>query len=93
MGPMDASLGKKIEEIDGVDNHNRENMVFCCGEAQLYTLDQLMRGSAELLGRGIIGTTYKAVVNGSFILTVKRLDAGQTARASGYFERHMEMVG
>ncbi|KAK4260111.1 hypothetical protein QN277_003269 [Acacia crassicarpa] len=93
MGSMDASPGKKIEEIDVVDNHNRENLVFCCGEAQLYTLDQLMRGSAELLGRGTIGTTYKAVVDGRFFLTVKRLDAGKTARASGNFERHMEMVG
>ncbi|XP_028760495.1 probable inactive receptor kinase At5g67200 [Neltuma alba] len=94
MDVMDAPPGKKMEVIDGADHHNREKLVFCCGEAQLYTLEQLMRGSAELLGRGSIGTTYKAVVDGRFTLTVKRLDAGKSARTSGQvFERHMEMVG
>ncbi|XP_054810599.1 probable inactive receptor kinase At5g67200 isoform X2 [Prosopis cineraria] len=93
MEAMDAPPGKRTEEIDGA-HHNSENLVFCCGEAQLYTLEQLMRGSAELLGRGSIGTTYKAVVDGRHTLTVKRLDAGKTAGTNGQvFERHMEMVG
>lgn len=53
-----------------------------------------MRASAELLGRGTIGTTYKAVLDNQLIVTVKRLDANKTA-ATGEeaFEQHMEAVG
>ncbi|KAL3726062.1 hypothetical protein ACJRO7_031018 [Eucalyptus globulus] len=69
-------------------------LVFCAGESQLYTLEQLMRVSAELLGRGTIGMTYKAVLNNQLIVTVKRLDAGKTAGTSeGVFEGHMDSVG
>ncbi|KAL7141430.1 hypothetical protein ABFS83_08G052000 [Erythranthe nasuta] len=70
------------------------NLVFCSGEEELYTLEQLMRASAELLGRGTIGTTYKAVMANQLIVTVKRLDACKTAVTSGEeFEQHMESVG
>ncbi|XP_061343145.1 probable inactive receptor kinase At5g67200 [Gastrolobium bilobum] len=72
------------------------SLVFCAGEAQVYTLDQLMKGSAELLGRGCLGTTYKAVLDNRLIVTVKRLDAGKMAASVAtkeVFERHMESVG
>ncbi|CAK9175573.1 unnamed protein product [Ilex paraguariensis] len=70
------------------------NFVFCAGERQLYTLEQLMKASAELLGRGTIGSTYKAVMDYQLIVCVKRLDAGKTKITSGErFERHMEGVG
>ncbi|KAL0424170.1 UNVERIFIED_CONTAM: putative inactive receptor kinase [Sesamum radiatum] len=70
------------------------SLVFCSGEEELYTLDQLMRASAELLGRGTIGITYKAVMSSQLIVSVKRLDACKTAITSGEeFEQHMEAVG
>lgn len=53
-----------------------------------------MRASAELLGRGTVGTTYKAVLDNQLILTVKRMDANKTAvTGSQVFEHHMEAVG
>ncbi|KAH6803915.1 Leucine-rich repeat protein kinase family protein [Perilla frutescens var. frutescens] len=70
------------------------NLVFCSGEEELYTLEQLMRASAELLGRGTIGTTYKAVMANQLIVSVKRLDACKTAITTGEaFEQHLECVG
>ncbi|KAL4378744.1 hypothetical protein GQ457_02G014890 [Hibiscus cannabinus] len=70
------------------------NLVFVGGEVEGYGLEQLMRASAELLGRGTMGTTYKAVVDRQLILTVKRLDAGKTAATTGEdFEQHMDAVG
>ncbi|KAG8384350.1 hypothetical protein BUALT_Bualt04G0109000 [Buddleja alternifolia] len=70
------------------------NLLFCSGEEEVYTLEQLMRASAELLGRGTIGTTYKAVMANQLIVSVKRLDACKTAITSGEaFEQHMETVG
>lgn len=69
-------------------------LVFCNGEAELYTLEILMRASAELLGRGTIGTTYKAVLDNQLIVSVKRLDACKTALTSAEtFDQHMEAVG
>ena len=89
---VDSLKVKRMEEIERA--HKSGKLVFCYGEAQQYTLEQLMRASAELLGRGSVGTTYKAVLDSRLILTVKRLDAGKTAVTSGeVFERHMEMVG
>ncbi|KAG6491167.1 probable inactive receptor kinase At5g67200 [Zingiber officinale] len=69
-------------------------LVFCAGETQVYALEQLMKSSAEMLGRGKLGTTYKAVLQNSLIVTVKRLDATKLA-ATGKeaFERHMDVVG
>ncbi|CAI9282886.1 unnamed protein product [Lactuca saligna] len=84
---------KKLE----LPQHHREksgNLIFCEGESAMYSLEQLMSASAELLGRGVIGTTYKAVMDNQLIVTVKRLDAGKTATTSGEaFERHLEAVG
>ncbi|XP_073038600.1 probable inactive receptor kinase At5g67200 isoform X2 [Primulina eburnea] len=69
-------------------------LLFCSGDEEDYTIDQLMRASAELLGRGTLGTTYKAVMASQFIVSVKRLDACKTAITSGdEFEQHMEVVG
>ncbi|PIN17277.1 Serine/threonine protein kinase [Handroanthus impetiginosus] len=78
--------------------HNRMvkggRLVFCSGEEEIYTLEELMRASAELLGRGTIGTTYKATMASQLIVSVKRLDASKTAITSGEaFEQHMEAVG
>ncbi|KAK1323115.1 putative inactive receptor kinase [Acorus calamus] len=76
-------------------------LVFCAGEAGDYTMEQLMRASAEMLGRGTVGTTYKAtMMDGLRVVTVKRLDAwkgdgaGTSAGLSKEgFERGMDEVG
>jgi serine/threonine protein kinase len=53
-----------------------------------------MRASAELLGRGTMGTTYKAVLDNRLIVCVKRLDASKLSDGSKeVFEPHMESVG
>ncbi|XP_074308787.1 putative inactive receptor kinase At5g67200 [Silene latifolia] len=87
----------KSEEIGGGGGRKREksgNLVYCEGEGRLYTLEQLMRASAEMLGRGMLGTTYKAKLDNQLIVTVKRLDAMRMSGVNGQmFERHMEVVG
>uniref|UniRef100_A0A5B7BJJ9 Protein kinase domain-containing protein n=1 Tax=Davidia involucrata TaxID=16924 RepID=A0A5B7BJJ9_DAVIN len=87
-------LEEKVKKVQGMQVAKSGSLVFCAGEAQLYSLEQLMRGSAELLGRGTVGTTYKAVLDNRLIVSVKRLDAGKLAGTSReLFERHMESVG
>ncbi|KAM7517042.1 hypothetical protein LguiA_006625 [Lonicera macranthoides] len=84
-------LEEKVKKVQSIKSGS---LVFCAGESRLYALDQLMRASAELLGKGSIGTTYKAVLDNRLIVCVKRLDAGKLAGTSHEeFERHMESVG
>ncbi|KAL8124941.1 putative inactive receptor kinase At5g67200 [Apium graveolens] len=84
-----------VEKNVGVAKREKSgNLIFCDGETPFCSLEQLMRALAELLGRGSIGTTYKAVMDNQLTVTVKRLDAGKTAVTSGEaFERHLEAVG
>ncbi|KAM0834956.1 hypothetical protein ACQ4PT_063260 [Festuca glaucescens] len=71
-------------------------LTFCAGEATSYNLEQLMRASAEVLGRGSVGTTYKAVLDGRLVVIVKRLDAakiGPAASEAETFEQNMDVIG
>ncbi|GLT34223.1 hypothetical protein SLA2020_087490 [Shorea laevis] len=91
---QETELKEKVKRVQGMKVAKGGNLVFCAGEAQLYTLDQLMTASAELLGRGTMGITYKAVLDNRLIVTVKRLDAGRLAGISKeMFKQHMESVG
>ncbi|KAL8230928.1 hypothetical protein R6Q57_000706 [Mikania cordata] len=88
-------LEEKVKKVQqGIAMGKSGNLVFCAGEPQLYTIEQLMTASAELLGRGTVATTYKAVLENRLIVCVKRLDnarlAGTTKEA---FERHIAAVG
>lgn len=99
--PSNQGIAKEKKILQVPESHFNNNepikgagLVFCNGEAELYSLEILMRASAELLGRGTIGTTYKAVLDNQLIVSVKRLDAGKTALTSAEtFDQHMEAVG
>ncbi|CAL9098805.1 unnamed protein product [Musa textilis] len=69
-------------------------LVFCAGEAPIYNLEHLMRASAEMLGRGSLGSTYKAMLDSRMAVTVKRLDKKKLgSMAKEGFERQMDTVG
>ncbi|EPS67543.1 hypothetical protein M569_07228, partial [Genlisea aurea] len=57
-----------------------------------YTLEDLLKASAETLGRGTIGSTYKAVMESGYIVTVKRLKDGSYPTMVE-FRRHIEILG
>ncbi|CAK7347502.1 unnamed protein product [Dovyalis caffra] len=91
---QENELEERVKRVQGMHVGKSGSLAFCAGEAHLYTLDQLMRASAELLGRGTMGTTYKAVLDNRLIVSVKRLDASKLSDASkDVFEQHMESVG
>ncbi|GAV90467.1 Pkinase domain-containing protein/LRR_8 domain-containing protein, partial [Cephalotus follicularis] len=63
------------------------------GDQQMsYSLDDLLKASAETLGRGTMGSTYKAVMESGFIVTVKRLKDARYPRLEE-FSRHMDLLG
>jgi hypothetical protein len=66
-------------------------LTFYAGEAASYSLEQVMRASVEVLGRGSIGTAYKAVLDGRLVVIVKRLDVAVLEAET--FERNMDAVG
>ncbi|CAL5354394.1 unnamed protein product [Camellia sinensis] len=71
------------------------SLVFCGGggeEEMSYSLEDLLKASAETLGRGTMGSTYKAVMETGFIVTVKRLKDAKYPRPEE-LRRHMEVLG
>ena len=69
-------------------------LVFCSGVAEMYSLEELLRASAETLGRGEVGSTYKAVMETGFIVTVKRMrDPSAGGVGATEFGRRAEELG
>lgn len=63
------------------------------GDQQMsYSLEDLLKASAETLGRGTMGSTYKAVMESGFIVTVKRLKDARYPRLEE-FGRQMDVLG
>lgn len=57
-----------------------------------YGLEELLKASAETLGRGTMGSTYKAVMESGYIVTVKRFKDSRFPRMEE-FRRHIEILG
>ncbi|XXG89909.1 hypothetical protein AAC387_Pa12g1800 [Persea americana] len=71
------------------DENNR--LVFFEGCSYAFDLEDLLRASAEVLGKGTFGTAYKAVLEDATTVVVKRLkDVGVGKREFG---QQMEIVG
>ncbi|VAH53131.1 unnamed protein product [Triticum turgidum subsp. durum] len=57
---------------------------------QSFELDDLLRRSAEVLGEGTVGTTYKTTLDGGYETVFKRLRDVDLPKV--YFEQHMRMI-
>lgn len=75
----------------GVQEAEKNKLVFFEGNSYNFNLEDLLRASAEVLGKGAFGTAYKAVLDEETAVVVKRLkEVGVTKKE---FEQHMEIVG
>ncbi|KAL6626685.1 hypothetical protein ACP70R_030411 [Stipagrostis hirtigluma subsp. patula] len=71
-----------------------EDLSSSSGGTRRFQLDELLRASAEMLGKGGCGTAYKAVLDDGTVLAVKRLrDATAAAASKKDFEHHMAVLG
>ncbi|KAG6546622.1 hypothetical protein Mapa_011811 [Marchantia paleacea] len=68
-------------------------LVFFDDSQQRFELEDLLRASAEMLGKGSFGTAYKAVLESGMIVAVKRLRDLRTETSRSDFENHMELLG
>ncbi|KAE8736414.1 putative inactive receptor kinase [Hibiscus syriacus] len=83
----DFALKKTASESR--DKNNR--LVFFEGCNLAFDLEDLLSASAEVLGKGIFGVTYKAALEDSTTVAVKRLK--EVASAKREFEQQMEVIG
>lgn len=60
-------------------------------EIQAFDLDDLLRASAEVLGRGKLGSTYKTILESGSIVAVKRLNNMNGLRKKE-FKQQMHML-
>lgn len=88
------SLGS-ADEIEIAELKGKEKGLICFGGGEDLRLDCLLKASAEVLGKGISGSTYKAVLEDGIIVAVKRLSAVHFSAAHGgkAFDRQMRTIG
>lgn len=71
--------------------YERGKMVFFDGERR-FELEDLLRASAEMLGKGGFGTAYKAILDDGNVVAVKRLK-DLNVNGKKEFEQQMEVLG
>ncbi|XP_065855445.1 leucine-rich repeat receptor-like protein kinase PXC1 [Euphorbia lathyris] len=78
-------------DSDGTNVTDASKLLFF-DRRQQFELEDLLRASAEMLGKGSLGTVYKAVLDDGSTVAVKRLkDANPCPRKE--FEQYMEIIG
>ncbi|CAN1839604.1 Probable inactive receptor kinase At5g58300 [Linum perenne] len=81
----------KEEFGSGVQESEKNKLVFFEGCSYNFDLEDLLRASAEVLGKGSYGTAYKAVLEEATTVVVKRLKEVIVGKRE--FEQQMEIVG
>ncbi|KAL5974839.1 hypothetical protein ACLOJK_031511 [Asimina triloba] len=87
-----AFSDKPKEEFgSGAQEAEKNKLVFFEGCSYNFDLEDLLRASAEVLGKGSYGTTYKAVLEEGTTVVVKRLKEVVVGKRE--FEQQMEVIG
>ncbi|KAJ0962687.1 hypothetical protein J5N97_027809 [Dioscorea zingiberensis] len=73
-------------------NFERGRMVFFEETSKRFELEDLLRSSAEMLGKGGYGTAYKAVLDDGSVVAVKRLRETPSAFGKREFEQHIQAL-
>lgn len=89
--PSVRSEKPKEEFGSGVQEPEKNKLVFFEGSSYNFDLEDLLRASAEVLGKGSYGTAYKAVLEEATTVVVKRLKEVVVSKRD--FEQQMEIIG
>lgn len=87
--------GKKNHDSSGMSSlaeTDKLKLTFFDEGQHNYDLEDLLRASAEMLGKGSLGTAYKAVMETGMVVAVKRVRDVKDMRRKD-FDQHMEMLG
>ncbi|XP_027330042.1 probable inactive receptor kinase At1g48480 isoform X1 [Abrus precatorius] len=89
-GNSASAVAGSVEKSE-VKGGGDKSLVFFGNVNRVFSLDELLRASAEVLGKGTFGTTYKATLEMGTSVAVKRLkDVTATERE---FREKIEQVG
>ncbi|XP_042388443.1 probable inactive receptor kinase At5g58300 [Zingiber officinale] len=92
MGPSGGRVAKPKEDYSsGVQAAERNKLVFFEGCTYNFDLEDLLRASAEVLGKGSYATAYKASLEDGTTVVVKRLK--EVVAGKKEFEQQMELIG
>lgn len=90
-----ASRGGRNEKPkdfgSGMQEAEKNKLFFFEGCSYNFDLEDLLRASAEVLGKGSYGTAYKAVLDEGTVVVVKRLKEVVVGKKE--FEQQMEFLG
>ncbi|XP_022733239.1 probable inactive receptor kinase At4g23740 [Durio zibethinus] len=84
-----GEMSPEKEVAKSQDANNRLFFFECCNYT--FDLEDLLRASAEVLGKGTFGISYKAVLEDATTVVVKRLKEVIVGKRD--FEQQMEVVG
>ncbi|KAF3441961.1 hypothetical protein FNV43_RR15877 [Rhamnella rubrinervis] len=88
----EAGTSSSKDDITGGSMEpDRNKLVFFEGGIYSFDLEDLLRASAEVLGKGSVGTSYKAVLEEGTTVVVKRLKDVVVSKKE--FEMQMEVLG
>ncbi|XP_059635005.1 probable inactive receptor kinase At2g26730 [Cornus florida] len=88
----EAGTSSSKEDVTGGSAEaERNKLVFLDSGIYSFDLEDLLRASAEVLGKGSVGTSYKAVLEEGTTVVVKRLKDVVVSRRD--FEMQMEALG
>ncbi|RZC53595.1 hypothetical protein C5167_012450 [Papaver somniferum] len=86
-----SSSKDEIVGASSADAAGRNKLVFLDGGVYSFDLEDLLRASAEVLGKGSVGTSYKAVLEEGTTVVVKRLKDVVVSKKE--FEAQMDVLG
>ncbi|TYJ10052.1 hypothetical protein E1A91_A11G181400v1 [Gossypium mustelinum] len=97
--PRDKPAGESDNRSSGLSgvvnkeakSSGTKNLVFFGKASMVFDLEDLLRASAEVLGKGTFGTTYKATLEMGVVVAVKRLKDVTVSEKE--FKEKMEVVG
>lgn len=69
----DSAMASASVSASGVSSLDSKSLIFIGKVERKFSLDDLLRASAEVLGKGTFGTTYKATLEMGMSVAVKRL--------------------
>ncbi|KAH7283725.1 hypothetical protein KP509_34G021000 [Ceratopteris richardii] len=85
------SLDDSKDDFSSAKEPQHNKLVFFQGKQLSFDLEDLLRASAEVLGKGNLGTSYKAALEEGPTVVVKRLKEVSVGRKE--FEQQLDFVG
>ncbi|EPS60741.1 hypothetical protein M569_14060 [Genlisea aurea] len=93
----DGFSSNKLATIKGSEKstvpRDDNRVVFFDGCSYAFDLEDLLSASAEVLGKGIFGMSYKAILEDATVVVVKRLKDNGRSVGRKEFQQMMEVVG